>query len=133
MTRRLSFTVRSRSDLQSLTRPPAFRSTSIGRIELNLPNLPEADRAAGEQRLNELYHACGCGEGTIGVIVGTLAAAALVSAGAVWWTLGAGAVAGAAAGKVAGVWLSWLRLLAVVADLRRRAPSLTVVSGEECG
>ena len=78
---------------------------------LDLTELESAERSEWEARLNRALGACGCGEGTAGLMIGALIVAISVATGVSWmqngWqmavVLGVGICAlGATAGKLAG-------------------------------
>ncbi|HTW83170.1 MAG TPA: hypothetical protein VMD91_03755 [Candidatus Sulfotelmatobacter sp.] len=116
--------IESAADAARLLRPahPRF----MLRAALRIPSLAPARAARWERGLNASLRACGCAEGSLGAL---LALAALLCWGighartldghAFWWRALLVLVAGAAAGKIAG--LSWarLRLVCIVAAIRR--------------
>jgi hypothetical protein len=93
----------------------------IRRLELALPGLDAGERAVAEARLVARLGACGCTEGAVGLlaalpVAGGLAALELVG-WPVWFFVLAVVCAGAALGKVFGLWRARQRLRTEIARI----------------
>jgi hypothetical protein len=73
-----------------------------GRVRLDLPYLAKAEQALAEARLNRALLACGCTEGSVGLMLALLPAGLLVWQGRWGWALGL-VVLGALLGKLTGL------------------------------
>lgn len=73
-----------------------------GRVRLDLPHLAKAEQALAEARLNRVLLACGCTEGSVGLMLALLPAGVLAWQGRFVWAFGL-VLLGALAGKVVGL------------------------------
>lgn len=106
-------------DLGALSVLPLPKPHPRGRIRIVDERLDDKRRSNWEGRLNRAYHACGCGEAALGLVVGLLgggiwiATNALAGARIEWtdglWVLVA-AVIGDLFGKLAGLYRAEVRL-----------------------
>jgi hypothetical protein len=61
-------------DLKGLSVMPLMHPNPRGRLVLQDKSLPDEVRSRWEKDLNRAYAACGCGEASLGLVVGLLAA-----------------------------------------------------------
>jgi hypothetical protein len=136
--------VRHPSELAALSVLPLRQPRPRGRVVLWDPHVAEEERLDWEARLNRSYRACGCGEASLGLLVGLLGAGAVVGAlaldgagpgavAAAGWVLGS-AIAGNLLGKAMGLWRAEARLKRLVREITARWPhEPRPTSAEGCG
>jgi hypothetical protein len=117
---RRDFHVSTTRDLGFLDRSPGFRPTGVGRIVLDLPGMPAERHQVEEAALNQEFHACGCPQAALGLVLSVSAYGLWVSifGGFSWWRLLSVAVLGTIVGKLVGRWLAFARLRSRIAYLR---------------
>jgi len=131
------------SQLNALTVVPFLRPRVLGTVRLGGVMAEDPRREAWERDINRNFYACGCDTGAQGLLLGVLAgaAAALIGfRGAPWTVIAgvilAGAIAGAAIGKVLGLVQAQRRLGRVVREVieyaRPKEPQ-HVEEGALCG
>jgi hypothetical protein len=107
--------------LQSLSVLPGKRLPGAGRIEVRAEGVDKDTIADWSKDLNRKYYACGCAEGSIGLLVGLAAAGVAFAFGATqgWGNFGliGMPVIGLAGGKLTGLFRAEVRLKAVVANI----------------
>jgi hypothetical protein len=125
--------IRHPTDLAALSVLPLMQPRPRGNIRIESDAINADRRVAWERQLNRAYHACGCGEASLGTVIGLIA-------GGIWVVVRASAglgfglrggmillgcaVVGTAFGKVAGLWRAQARLQNLVRDIKGewRAP-----------
>ncbi len=121
--------VRSASELDAVTRARPGLRRPRGRVALEIPALEAAERARWERRVNRHYRACGCEAGAVLTVLAALAYGVYLlrfgglSARAPLMVAALGiavVLAAAVVGKGLGLLYARLRLLGLVAALRRR-------------
>lgn len=112
------------NDLNGLSVLPGRRLPGAGRIEIAAEGVDQKTREAWERRLNARYYACGCAEGSIGLVLGVAVCGLALAFGSRdgWSILGLVAVplAGLVIGKIAGLIRAEARFKETVAEIREQ-------------
>jgi hypothetical protein len=120
-------TVHHPAQLAALSVLPLRQTSPRGAIKLDAPKMGESERAAWEKRLNRAFHACGCGEASLGTLVGLIASGTwvgirIVNTGGTGlgdlFIVLAGVVIGTTFGKIAGLVRAEAKLHRLVRELQ---------------
>ncbi|MCB8823323.1 hypothetical protein [Microvirga rosea] len=130
-------------ELNALSVLPLMQPRPRGILRLETTAFAADERASWEKRLNRAYHACACGEASLGMITGVLIAIVWVglriaTIGSIGITDGAivlgSAVAGTVIGKILGLFRAQVRLRRLVNALQTQWRSEPIrLADTDCG